>query len=76
MSIQHPKNYGETKLKIDINYKASPETLTSIMTSKMRQLIKDILLGYKHYAETGRCLGLVMPRLIFNNRKNGFKLMN
>ena len=40
-------------LRLDIDYKAKPAILTPVMAWKMRILIHDILLGYKHYAETG-----------------------
>ena len=44
---------GNTLLRLDIDYKAKPAILTSIMGWKMRILIHDVLLGYKHYAQTG-----------------------
>ena len=44
---------GHTILRIDIDYKAKPAFLTPLMAGKMSKLIKDVLLGYKHYAETG-----------------------
>ena len=40
-------------LAINIAYKAKPAFLTSIMAGKMRRLAQDVLLGYKHFAETG-----------------------
>jgi len=40
-------------LKIDIDYKAKPAFLTPLMVGKMKKLARDILLGYKHYTETG-----------------------
>lgn len=48
-----PDDSGKTILRIDVDYKASPALLTPLMARKMRNLIKDVLLGYKHYAETG-----------------------
>ena len=42
-----------TRLRIDIDYKAKPAFLTPLMVGKMRRLVKDVLLGYKHYTETG-----------------------
>ncbi len=42
-----------TVLGIDIEYKAKPAFLTPLMAGKMRKLARDVLLGYKHYAETG-----------------------
>ena len=42
-----------TILRIDLDYKAKPAFLTPLMAGKMRRLVKDVLLGYKHYAETG-----------------------
>lgn len=42
-----------TVLAIDIDYKAKPAFLTPLMAGKMRRLAGDVLLGYKHYAETG-----------------------
>jgi len=44
---------GHTLLRLDIDYKAKPAILTSIMAWKMRILIHDVLLGYKHYTQTG-----------------------
>jgi len=44
---------GNTFLRLDIDYKAKPAILTPIMAWKMRILIHDVLLGYKHYAQTG-----------------------
>ena len=46
-------NEDRTTLALDIQYKASPAFLTPLMARKMRRLAHDILLGYKHYAETG-----------------------
>jgi hypothetical protein len=42
-----------TKLAIDIEYRAKPAWLTPLMAPKMRRLAKDVLLGYRHFAETG-----------------------
>lgn len=44
---------SHTVLGIDIEYKAKPALLTPLMAGKMRKLARDVLLGYKHYAETG-----------------------
>ena len=44
---------GYTTLSIDIEYKARPAVLTPLMAGKMKKLAYDVLLGYKHYAETG-----------------------
>lgn len=44
---------GYTTLGIDIEYRARPAFLTPLMAWKMRKLAHDVLLGYKHYAETG-----------------------
>ena len=44
---------GKTLLRIDIDYKAKPAFLTPLMAWKMRNLIHDVLLGYKHFTETG-----------------------
>lgn len=61
---------GETILRIDIDYKASPEILTPIMAGKMKRLIKDVLLGYKHYAETGeQRIPIKEIRKIYKNEK-------
>jgi len=43
---------SQTILSLDIDYKAKPAFLTSIMAGKMNRLAKSILLGYKHYIET------------------------
>lgn len=62
--------YGETILRIDIDYKASPAFLTPLMAGKMRRLIKDVLLGYKHYAETGeRRTPIKSIRKLYKNEK-------
>lgn len=42
-----------TTLAIDIEYKAKPAFLTPLMAGKMRRLATDVLLGYKHFTETG-----------------------
>jgi len=42
-----------TTLAIDIEYKAKPAFLTPFMAGKMRRLARDVLLGYKHFIETG-----------------------
>ena len=44
---------NQTVLAVDIEYKAKPAILTPLMAGKMRSLARDVLLGYKHYAETG-----------------------
>lgn len=46
-------SHGKALLRIDIDYKAKPAFLTPLMVWKMKSLAHDILLGYKHYAETG-----------------------
>jgi hypothetical protein len=46
-------NEVSTLLAIDIDYKAKPAFLTPLMAGKMKRLARDVLLGYKHYAETG-----------------------
>jgi hypothetical protein len=43
-----------TVLGIDIEYRAKPAFLTPLMAGKMRKLARDVLLGYRHYAETGQ----------------------
>lgn len=40
-------------LAINIDYKAKPGFITPLMAGKMRRLARDVLLGYKHFAETG-----------------------
>lgn len=44
---------GKAILRIDIDYKAKPAFLTPLMAWKMRALVHDVLLGYKHFTETG-----------------------
>lgn len=44
---------ANTVLALDIEYKAKPAFLTPLMAGKMRKLAGDVLLGYRHYAETG-----------------------
>ena len=34
-------------------YQSKPKILTKLFTNKMRQTLKEILLGYRHYIETG-----------------------
>ncbi|MEA3274574.1 MAG: SRPBCC family protein [Pseudomonadota bacterium] len=43
----------DTVLGIRIQYLAKPALLTPLLAGKMRRLARDVLLGYKHYAETG-----------------------
>jgi len=45
--------HGKTILCMDIDYRAKPAWLTPLMAPKMHRLAKDVLLGYKHYTETG-----------------------
>ncbi|MEN8129821.1 MAG: SRPBCC family protein [Pseudomonadota bacterium] len=42
-----------TTLAIDFEYKAKPAVLTPLIAGKMRRLAHDVLLGYKHFTETG-----------------------
>lgn len=49
----HPCNSVSSILRIDIDYRAKPGWLTPLMAWKMKKLIHDVLLGYKHYSETG-----------------------
>jgi hypothetical protein len=44
---------GKAQLRIDLDYKAKPAILTPLMAWKMRALVHDVLLGYKHFTETG-----------------------
>jgi hypothetical protein len=44
---------NSTILMLDIDYKAKPAFLTPLMAPKMHRLAKDVLLGYKHFTETG-----------------------
>lgn len=46
-------NARHTVLGIEIEYKSKPALLTPLMAGKMHKLARDVLLGYKHYAETG-----------------------
>lgn len=52
-TIQNTDDLSKTILAIDIEYKAKPAILTPLMAGKMKNLARDVLLGYKHYAETG-----------------------
>lgn len=45
--------YPYVQLAINIDYRAKPGFLTHLLAGKMRRLAKDVLLGYKHFAETG-----------------------
>lgn len=45
--------HNHAVLSIDIDYLARPAWLTPLMAPKMRRLAKDVLLGYKHFTETG-----------------------
>ena len=44
---------GHVTLTIDIDFEARPSLLTVLMLGKVRRLARDVLLGYKHFAETG-----------------------
>jgi len=44
---------NSTTLVLDIDYRAKPAWLTPLLAPKMKKLARDILLGYKHFAETG-----------------------
>lgn len=47
------KNHqNNSLLRLTIDYKSKPAFLTPLMAGKIRKLTHDILLGYKHYAET------------------------
>lgn len=46
-------DYPGVDLEVTVAFKAKPAILTPLLAIKMRQLVKDVLLGYKHYAETG-----------------------
>lgn len=46
-------NGQTTALSIDIDYLAKPALLTPLLKGKMNNLARDVLLGYKHYTETG-----------------------
>jgi len=48
-----PQASNQTSLIINIDYKAKPAILTPLMAGKMRRLARDVLLGYKHFSETG-----------------------
>lgn len=58
---------SHTTLALDIDYKAKPAILTPLLAGKMRRLARDILLGYKHYAETGEA------RVPIKNLKNRYQ---
>ena len=49
--VAHP---GSTSLGIEIEYRAKPAFLTPVLAGKVKKLARDILLGYKHFAETGQ----------------------
>jgi len=44
---------SDVVLALDINYRAKPAFLTTLMVGKMHRMAHDILLGYKHHAQTG-----------------------
>ncbi len=46
-------NKGETILSLTQNYRLNPGFLTGLMTWKIKKQQRIILLGYKHYMETG-----------------------
>lgn len=46
-------DYPGVNLELIISFKAKPAILTPLLAIKMKRLAKDVLLGYKHYAETG-----------------------
>lgn len=43
-----------TTLAVDIDFRARPGFLTPLMGWKMKSLAADVLLGYRHYIETGQ----------------------
>jgi len=45
---------GSAILQLDIDYKSKPAFLTWLMQGKTRRLTQNILLGYKHFIETGK----------------------
>lgn len=45
---------GRSLLGIEIEYKARPALLTPLLAGKMKKLACNVLLGYKHFAETGK----------------------
>lgn len=45
--------HNHTILCMDIDYQAKPALLTPLMVPKMNRLARDVLLGYKHFTETG-----------------------
>lgn len=49
----YPQSDHQTALAINIEYKAKPAILTPILAGKMRRLARNVLLGYKHFTETG-----------------------
>lgn len=48
-----PSTSAATVLRIDIDYRGRPAFLTPLLAPKMRKLARDVLLGYKHYIESG-----------------------
>lgn len=46
-------DHAYIELEIVIAYKAKPFFLTPLLAGKMSKLAQGVLLGYKHYAETG-----------------------
>lgn len=62
-----------TTLAIDIEYRAKPAILTPLLAPKMRKLAHDVLLGYRHYAETGESR-VPIKKLVKLYRKSGPEL--
>ena len=48
-----PRGVNNVALVLNIDYKAKPAILTPLMAGKMRRLARNVLLGYKHFSETG-----------------------
>jgi len=46
-------DYPGVDLEVSVAFRAKPAILTPLLAIKMHRLVKDVLLGYKHYAETG-----------------------
>lgn len=44
---------SHTTLAVDMEYLAKPAFLTPLLAGKMRRLARDVLLGYRHFTETG-----------------------
>jgi polyketide cyclase/dehydrase/lipid transport protein len=66
---------GETILSLTQNYRLNPGFLTGFMTWKIKKQQRIILLGYKHYMETGEKSRPIEDLFAMKQYKYAFKLL-